>query len=927
MSVRDRKQQEQDFASLSILETLLEVTQSLVVVRDIESLLQKIAESAGSVLGADVIVLYEYQEETGDVRMAPVLWGDIQHPEVLRGRGRIHKESLVFKMLEKTEPFYAHNAREGWAQFIEEWPPEEGKPGGFVHREGIASSAAMPLIVDKETVGVLFVNYRTPCAFDWEKQRTIELFATQAAMAIQNTRLFEDLGRRVQELATLQEVAKAIITVRDLSEDLHLIAESATRLVRGNAVSSSIYLYDRENDEFLPGEAAGQIDTDFLQQHRPRRDGMGREAIRRGTLYFTNEPMRVNPIMYTRGVRAVAAFPLMTDSGLVGLLYVHFKTEYHLPRNEQQLLTAFADQAATAIERARFYEEIGRRLKQLEVVRKLTLDLDAALGLDEVLNLILQRAVDMVGVKSGSLMLVDSKTGKLKAKARFGPGRATVEEMRTFDIGEGIVGWVAEKGKPYLSSDVSKDERFIPAIDKSIASLRAVPLISQGTVIGVISLDSSELEAFDEGDSQLLEAFAEQVVTAIQNAKRYEAMQRSKAELEAIKEIDRAMGSDRILDLILEKATEITGASAVNIMWFDEATGDLVMEAQKGVFKDKIGAPQKIGQGIVGLAAKNRTPLLVLDVTAEPWSGIYLRFIPNIRSELAVPMLAGDKLIGVLNVEDPEISAFDEDDVRLLEALAMQAVLAIQKAEQYEELQETRAALQEEQKKRILMEKLIMFNNLAANLAHRVGNELGTIPICAREIADLLPSDLPHQKLIMHYLHRIEEDSERFLGTAERLRKPFKPGLEESTDVSLLLATALRRATIPPNIQVTTDYMPRLPSVQVISSQLIDVFKNIISNAVEAMPEGGPLTIKSRLSVDEEGRWVVVEIADTGCGMEEGVRKRVFELFYSTKMRGLGFGLWWCRTLLQQLGGDIRVESEPGKGSTFYVVVPVEGKK
>jgi len=196
MLVKDRELQGRDSVNLAILEKLLEVGQSLIVVRDLKSLLQKIAEAAGSVLGADVIVLYEYREEMDDVKMPPVTWGGIRYPEVLRERSQVrpHKESAVFKMLERREPFYAPNAREDWVQLIEERPQEERESETFVHREGIISSAAVPLMVGEEAVGVLFVNYRASHVFRDEEQKTIELFATQAAIATRNAQLFEQLS-------------------------------------------------------------------------------------------------------------------------------------------------------------------------------------------------------------------------------------------------------------------------------------------------------------------------------------------------------------------------------------------------------------------------------------------------------------------------------------------------------------------------------------------------------------------------------------------------------------------------------------------------------------------------------------------------------------------------------------------------------------
>ena len=213
------------------LEKLLEVSQSLVAVHDLSQVLQKVAESAKTVLGAAITVLYEYDERLGDVKLPPITCGDINYPAIVSERSfvRPHRESAVFRVLESSQAFYAPNAREDWGQLVPNWSRQEGESGNFVYREGIASSAAVCLRAKDERVGVLFVNFRSPRAFSDDEKGTIELFAAQAALAVSNARLMSNLERQAKGHQTLNAVATKLAAMPDEKSILSTVARSAAR--------------------------------------------------------------------------------------------------------------------------------------------------------------------------------------------------------------------------------------------------------------------------------------------------------------------------------------------------------------------------------------------------------------------------------------------------------------------------------------------------------------------------------------------------------------------------------------------------------------------------------------------------------------------------------------------------------------------------
>jgi signal transduction histidine kinase len=175
-------------------------------------------------------------------------------------------------------------------------------------------------------------------------------------------------------------------------------------------------------------------------------------------------------------------------------------------------------------------------------------------------------------------------------------------------------------------------------------------------------------------------------------------------------------------------------------------------------------------------------------------------------------------------------------------------------------------------------------------------------------------------------LNNIERDVQRLLEMADEMRRPLRSQSPEELLLNLLLEEAMARIIVPDDITVNKCLADDLPTFVAVPMHIREVFFNLFTNAVEAMPEGGDLTIHSRLVEREGGRWMAVDVTDTGQGIYPGVRDRLFTLFFTTKKeKGLGLGLWWCKTYLRGLGGDLVVRSKVGQGSTFTVRLPLVG--
>jgi signal transduction histidine kinase len=507
---------------------------------------------------------------------------------------------------------------------------------------------------------------------------------------------------------------------------------------------------------------------------------------------------------------------------------------------------------------------------------------------------------------------------------------------------------------PEMPWDDGLPERMIQARQTVLESqpgrpaVLAVPSIWGNAVRGVLVVaDDTPGRTFDEGDAILLQPLADLAAAVLRQAER---LARMTAQFRALHVIDVALSSslqlDRVLNLILEKGVSLVGAEHGSLRLLDPEKGELVLRAYLGEgWTPEVRAYTfPIGHGITGWVAEHREPYLCADSLGDAQNVVLFE---EMCSGVAVPVLVEaedgperEELIGVLLLESTRLAAFDQHDVELLQALAQEAVIAIQNATQRQKLQLMRQTLQDEQERRVAAEKWTVMGEAATALAHRINNLIGIVPASASEIRRALAGlEVPRadKEWIQANLDRIERNSRFILRLADALFRPFQePGPGTMFDVNRLLNEALQAANLGPpggaapeheptpvrGIEVICNYGQELPPVES-NSLLADVFLELVTNATKAM-EDQPrkrLEIRTRLEMDEATSWVAVEISDTGKGIPPGQMAHLWHMFQQSS-DGLGFGLWWVRTFIERQGGTIVCDSSPDAGATFTVRLP-----
>jgi sigma-B regulation protein RsbU (phosphoserine phosphatase) len=255
-------------------------------------------------------------------------------------------------------------------------------------------------------------------------------------------------------------------------------------------------------------------------------------------------------------------------------------------------------------------------------------------------------------------------------------------------LGEGIVGAAAQSREPIFVPDVSKDRRFLPLIPGVVAEM-AIPLLNRDHLVGVLNIEGPDARAFTPAARTALQVLARHLAIAIENATFYRETRWYAGLLATLHEIGKETASILDLDELLQRVAEVVKRvidyESFGILLIDEETNELVVRkaVAYAVAPEKPRIP--VGQGLTGIAAQTKEPILVGDVRQDPR---YLNLIPHTRSELVVPLIYKEKVLGVFDLESPELNRFTEEHVKILTLLASQVAVAIENARLYEAIRE-----------------------------------------------------------------------------------------------------------------------------------------------------------------------------------------------------------------------------------------------
>jgi signal transduction histidine kinase len=463
-----------------------------------------------------------------------------------------------------------------------------------------------------------------------------------------------------------------------------------------------------------------------------------------------------------------------------------------------------------------------------------------------------------------------------------------------------------------------------------------IPLKFEGSTKGVLNVAARPGELFAEEELRFLETLGHQVGLAVERARHREAESRKNQEARAMAAVSKAIGSsldvDAVLHAVGDTAREILDAERVAIMLGSDPRSLTVAhlsglphpELKEGEVLDLVGA----GSRLQVRALEERRAFWVDDWSRDERISAELAQRWDAASGIIVPLLAREGTLGLLLLTRTAPHRWQEEQVETAEALAAHASVAMENARLYQESRAAYQELKDAQEKIIQTEKMAVLGTFASGLAHEVRNPLNSIglqlALLERRIGKV---DGQVREQLAEISHVIREEVRRLDGLvgdfllfsrADRIQHgPANLDLIVDDVLKLLGPEAA-------GVDVTLTHETgggRLPILRVDAEKMKQVVINLVRNAIEAMPDGGAVVVETG-TLDGHARLVV---RDTGPGLPEGLD--IFQLFVTTKAKGTGLGLSIVQQIVVQHGGTIAVASEPGRGASFIVTLPMKGSR
>ncbi|MBI2131494.1 MAG: GAF domain-containing protein [Candidatus Tectomicrobia bacterium] len=395
------------------------------------------------------------------------------------------------------------------------------------------------------------------------------------------------------------------------------------------------------------------------------------------------------------------------------------------------------------------------------------------------------------------------------------------------------------------------------------------------------------------------------------------------------RKITESLELSEVLQSIVQSLSDLLQADTSRIFFLDRSTQRFVLRAGHGRIPTPLAGEYslRVGEGLTGAIGRTGEPILAGDVDRdERWQRADWAREHGIHSYIGYPLIQKGEVTGVICCMSAKKDYFTKEHLGLLENFAASASIAIENAETHSRLEESFGELRRSQQMVIRAEKLSALGTLAAGAAHEVLNPANIIGLYAQRILNRSAEGSDERKegeVIWRNVERISQicDSlRRFSRNEPPKSAPFRP--EEAIGECLqLLGHKLRLASI--NVERKGGL--EAAEVQGDRNQMVQVFLNLITNAVDAMPGGGTLSIASDSLTEVGGRWWEVRFSDTGQGILEEVLPRIFDPFFTTKPeeKGTGLGLAVTHGIIDAHGGKIWAESPPGQGATFVVRLPL----
>jgi len=641
--------------------------------------------------------------------------------------------------------------------------------------------------------------------------------------------------------------------------------------------------------------------------------------------------------------RSEMAIPMIVGDRLIGVLDVQSNTPAGFTAASQQVQETLASQVAVAINNARLFDQVEQSLLMTELLYNASRLITEASTETELIAAAVE-SVSLPGINRALIISYDHDpsgdptTARVVANWHSGEGPEPSEVGRVYELENHPVFRLIASDEPLYFADVMTDDRIDDTLretltQQEIRGAAALPLWVGGRYIGSLFIESTTVQTFSDAEMRPLIALTGQMAVALDSLQLLAQSQRRAAEMETVAQVGAEASTSLEPDRLLQEVVDLTKSRFnlyhTHIYLLDRSRENLVLAAGAGSTGRLMAGrghriPLQRPGSLVARSARLGEAIIENDVRQAP------EFLPNpllprTRAEMAIPMIVGRDVIGILDVQADVVNSFTAESVQVMSTLASQVAVAVNNARLFEEQVNIADRLREVDR---------LKSEFLASMSHELRTPLNSIIGYAEVLLDGIDGDLTDD---------MEEDVGAIHGSGKHLLNLINDILDlakiEAGQMDLVTETLELRPLVEDMasttrvllknkpVEILIDIPDNLPLVNGDPLRLRQVISNLVTNASK-FTESGSITVWAKMHPAND-LMIQVGITDTGIGMNEEQLAVIFDRFrqvdqsHTRRAGGTGLGLSITRQLIEMHGGVINVESEVGTGSTFSFTLPI----